>query len=387
MDNKTLEWLTLSLIFSAGNPHLRDVLMISENDPGKALDLIKSGEFHLTPGETNFYRKYSENEIDKIVKKCQSTDTDIICFDDPDYPVRLKNIFDPPAVLYFRGCRECLDSLLSISVVGTRKPTVYGEKAAYRISNELAAAGFTIVSGFAPGIDANAHRGALDADGRTIAVLGCGIDIDYPKSNTKMREMILEKGGFISEFPFGTPPVGKNFPVRNRIISGISLGVFTAEAPLKSGALITTDMAIEQGRDVFMLPPSDIFDDNCRGVVKYLRDGAFPVFGSEDIISEYLPLYPGLSKYLDNREKNEHIGSFVRTELNTKKPEKNITSQSFNLEGIKAEIAKLLSKGTMHIDELSEAMEMSTDDIMFELTELEMDGVVVSLPGKMYKLH
>ncbi len=387
MDNRTIEWLTLSLIFSAGNHHLWDAVTLAGNDPGKALKLIESGEFHLSSGETNMYKKVNDNAIQEIIRKCQKTGADIISFDDPDYPERLKNIFIPPAVIYFKGCRECLKSILAISVVGTRKPTVYGAKAAYRISNELAAAGFTIISGFAPGIDTDAHMGALDADGRTIAVLGCGMDIDYPKPNIGLREKIIINGGFLSEFPPGTPPVGKNFPVRNRLISGLSLGVFTAEAPVRSGALITTDMAIEQGRDVFMLPPADIFDDRYKGVIKYLRDGAFPVFGSEDIISEYLSYYPGLSQYLEKRDINVHDESSESADnIKINKREKT-PSPLPPLEGVKADIAKLLSAGSMHIDELSEVLELPTDDIMFELTELEMDGLVVSLPGKMYKLH
>lgn len=387
MDSKTIEWLKLSLVFSAGNHHLWDAAALADNDPGNALKLIESGMFHLTTGETNMYKKLNEL-IPSVIQKCQSTDTEIICFDDPDYPERLKSIFSPPAVIYFKGCRECLKSILSISVVGTRKSSAYGEKAAYRISNELAAAGFTIISGFALGTDTNAHRGALDADGRTIAVLGCGLDIDYPRSNTDLREKIVIKGGLISEFPPGTPPLGKNFPVRNRIISGLSLGVFTAEAPLKSGALITADLAIEQGRDVFMLPPADIFDDRYKGVVRYLRDGAFPVFGSEDIISEYISLYPGLSAYLESMEVGVNEDKIIQTEtVEKKKHDTKAAAVLPPLEGIKSEIAALLSKGCMHIDELSEALETSTDNLMFELTELEMDGVVISLPGKMYKLH
>ncbi len=389
MNNRTLEWLKLSMIFSAGNHHLWDSVKFAENDPGKALEFVESGKFELTPGEKNMYKKANEKEMRKIVENCRETNTDIISFDDPDYPELLKNIFSPPAVLYFKGCRDVLKSEFSVSVVGTRKPTVYGEKAAYRISNELAAAGFTIISGFAPGIDANAHSGALDAGGRTLAVLGCGTDIDYPKANTGMREKILEKGGFLSEYPPGTPPLGKNFPVRNRLISGLSLGVFTAEAPLKSGALITADMAIEQGRDVFMLPPADIFDDRYKGVVRYLRDGAIPVFGAEDIISEYMSFYQSMTDI-----KNENINGFIsektpaHVESNGEHIETNsMIAELLQSEGSKSEIVKLLLKGSMHIDELSDLLDMTTDDVMFELTELEMDGVIDSLPGKMYKMH
>ena len=212
----------------------------------------------------------------------------IITQDDPAYPVNLKNIFDPPLVLFLRG--EILpEDDLSIAIVGTRIATIYGMNMARKISSQLGQRGFAIISGGARGIDTAAHQAALVINARTIAVLGCGVDVVYPPENTRLFGQIIKNGALVSEFPMGTLPLGQNFPQRNRIISGLSVGVVVIEAPRKSGALITACSALEQGREVFCVPgQADSF--TMKGSHQLLREGAKLVEDVDDIIEEIEPL-------------------------------------------------------------------------------------------------
>jgi DNA processing protein len=253
--------------------------------------------------------------------------------------------------------------------------------------------GVTIVSGFAAGIDSAAHRGALEAGGKTLAVLGCGIDIIYPKCNSDIRDAVPVSGAFVSEFPPGTPPLGKNFPMRNRIISGLSLGVFVAEAPVSSGALITADIAIEQGRDVFCLPPYDVFDSNCQGVIKYLRDGAIPVFSHLDIVYEY---YTGFTHKLSSVKPSDEYATpksesavykdscvqGIVTDLVVENGKLDVSA----LTDVQRRIVECLAEKNLYIEDICQSTGYGMADVLMQLTELEMDGVISSLPGKIYSL-
>mgnify|MGYP001370608293 CR=1 FL=1 len=209
----------------------------------------------------------------------------VITVFDEDYPRLLREIHQPPWVLYGLGDVRLLQSP-SIGMVGTRKPTSYGRMAAFRLARELTEYGFTVISGMARGIDTEAHKGALQAGGGTIAVLGCGIDVVYPPENKKLYETIAEKGLVLSEYPPGTPVHAGLFPQRNRIISGLAYGVVVVEAPIRSGALITADFALEQSRDVFAVP-GPIYQIQSSGTNRLIRDGAKIVTDVEDILAEY----------------------------------------------------------------------------------------------------
>lgn len=207
--------------------------------------------------------------------------------DDPQYPPLLKEIYDPPPVLYVRGELDPPEVAL-LSIVGTRSATSYGRMAAERLAGEVARAGITVVSGLAYGIDAAAHRGALEAGGRTIAVLGSGLDRIYPSQHVRLAEQIAAHGAIITEFPLGTKPDARNFPQRNRVVSGLSFGTLVVEAGERSGALITAAFAADQGRDVMAVPGS-IFSPASRGTNRLIRDGAIPVTSAEDILQELEP--------------------------------------------------------------------------------------------------
>lgn len=390
--DEKIYWICLSKVFGPASHHLRKLM--SECETAKeAYQRITSGKFPLTPGEKKQLDTASPDHAYEICRLCDQKNISVYTYSDEGYPSKLKTIYDPPAVLYVSGNEKCLNEDMTIAVVGTRNCTVYGEKAAGKISEELAKTGFTIVSGFAAGIDSAAHRAAVMAGGRTIAVLGCGIDIDYPKCNSDIREAVMKNGVFVSEFPPGTPPLGKNFPLRNRIISGLSLGVFVAEAPLSSGALITADIAIEQGRDVFCLPPYNIFDKNCQGVVKYLRDGAVPVFSHLDIIYEY---YTNFTHKLSSVKPSDEYASSKTDSLVYKKAftEKTPASteepagidENLQLTDEQHRIAECLSGKKLYIEDICQATGFDMQTVLTELTELEMEDIVVSLPGKIYTL-
>ncbi len=232
----------------------------------------------------NLLSMRSKISLDDEMEKIERQGVRVLTWDDPGYPPQLLNIYNPPPVLYVKG--EILDEdQWAVAVVGTRGATVYGKEVARQISGDLARNKITIVSGLARGIDSEAHRAALDAGGRTIAVLGSGVDVIYPAESRKLAQAIVERGALVSEYALGTRPEASNFPPRNRIISGLSLGVVIVEAGERSGALITADFALEQGREVFAVP-GNIFRKKSVGTNKLIQQGAKLVLSVEDILEE-----------------------------------------------------------------------------------------------------
>ncbi len=232
----------------------------------------------------NLLSTRSKISLDDEMEKIERHGVRVLTWDDPGYPPQLLNIYNPPPVLYVKG--EILDEdQWAVAVVGTRGATVYGKGVARQISGDLARNKITIVSGLARGIDSEAHRAALDAGGRTIAVLGSGVDVIYPAESRKLAQAIVERGALVSEYALGTRPEASNFPPRNRIISGLSLGVVIVEAGERSGALITADFALEQGREVFAVP-GNIFRKKSVGTNKLIQQGAKLVLSVEDILEE-----------------------------------------------------------------------------------------------------
>ena len=225
-----------------------------------------------------------------IMDSCTAGNIGILSYSDRFYPSALRTIKDPPAVLYYKGSMIDFNDNLCIAVVGTRKMSEYGKRAAYKIGYELGSANAVVVSGMALGIDSVAACGAITAGGRTIAVLGCGVDMTYPKQHGKLKRIIENNGVVISEFAPGTGPLGSNFPIRNRIISGISQGTVIVEADEKSGAMITAKTALTQGRDVFAIP-GNIDESNAKGSNSLIRSGANTVLGAEDILLNYEVAY------------------------------------------------------------------------------------------------
>jgi len=242
------------------------------------------------------YSPENKKAVDRLLSKIDKEGIRVLTLESPDYPSNLKNIYDPPPVLYLKGSL-LPDDTLALGVVGSRTATAYGLKTAQELALGLASRGITVVSGMARGIDTMAHTGALAGGGRTIAVLGSGIDVVYPPENKRLYEKIQKSGAVISEFIPGTKPLAGNFPARNRIISGLSLGVIVVEAAEKSGSLITADFALEQGREVFAVP-GNISSGQSVGTNNLIKQGAKIVTRIEDILEEFEYLSPQVSHKL-----------------------------------------------------------------------------------------
>jgi len=290
----------------------------------------------------------------------------IVTCRDALYPQKLLNVYDRPPYIYVRGKLTADD--INIAMVGSRAASAYGKYTTEKLSRELAFKGATVVSGMARGIDSAAHRGAISARGRTIAVLGSGLDVIYPPENKKLFEEIVENGAVVSEFPLGTPPLSPNFPARNRIISGMSYGVVIVEAGEKSGSLITARLALEQGREVFAVPGS-IDSAGSRGTNKLIKQGAKLIENTEDILEEILPQI----------ERKKPLKGFSAPEtLNVSSP------CAEKLNAAEQKLYDLVSQKRMHIDDLISVTGFSSADILSALTTMELKGIVRQHPGKFF---
>ncbi len=297
----------------------------------------------------------------------------IVSIFEKSYPANLKNIFSPPILLYVKG-RLFTQDVAAIAMVGSRKPTIYGRLTAERLAAELAGKGMTVVSGMARGIDTASHHGALRVKGRTIAVLGSGIDVIYPAENKGLAEQIADSGAVISEFPIGTPPLSKNFPRRNRIISGLSLGVVVVEAARKSGSLITVGFALEQGREVFAVP-GKIDSYASKGTHSLIKEGAKLVEDSDDIVEE---LMPALKRCIKDDSKGIIIGDSL-----VGAPGK-LGIEEAGLKPWEEKIYSVLSSKARHIDEIIKDTHVSAGQISGILMKLEIKNLIKELPGKLF---
>lgn len=338
--------------------------------------------------------------------------------DSPLYPERLARIMKKPLVLYYKGVLRELENEVCIAEVGTRLMTEYGSHAAYSVAYDLAKAGAVVVSGMAKGVDGMAHRGALDAGGYTVAVLGNGLDRAYPAEHLSLMEEIIKNGVVISEFKPFTTPNGRNFPLRNRIISGLSQGTVVIEAPTSSGALITADYAAEQGRDIFALP-GKVGEYNSSGTNQLIKNGAKIVTSASDILLEYQNLYrntinlnniPSIKSTsfrspLDLRvaapmpriktsPEKADINTLIREEpvqINekiSKAPAEKIKPDFSGLPEKQVKILTLIfDEGRISSDEIVMKSGMAVGQVLAELTMLEIMGKIIALPGGMYTLN
>jgi DNA processing protein len=285
-------------------------------------------------------------DLDAELQRVDRAGATLIAIDDPGYPRLLRGIPNAPPLIYVRGSL-CAADEWGVAVVGTRTPTSYGREATHRLASDLAHSGATVISGLALGIDTVAHSAALEAGGRTIAVLGSGVDQAYPTRNRALAERIVEQGALVSDLPLGTPPTAANFPPRNRLISGLSRGTLVVEAGERSGALITVEFALEQGREVLAVPGS-IFSRQSAGTLRLLRDGAALVASVEDIHSAL-----------------EMTALSVQREARAELP----------ADPIEATVYNLLSYEPMHLDELGRAAGLPAPAVAAAVTVLELKGL------------
>jgi len=300
----------------------------------------------------------SESAIDAELTASEKAGVRIVTLIEPEYPALLREIEDPPIVLYVRGEVE-IDTARAIAVVGTRRSTRYGKLIAARFASQLAMKGITVISGLAAGIDAAAHQGALDVGGRTVAVLGCGVDVVYPKRNAALYERIAAEGTLISEYPMGTRPAKWTFPQRNRILSGISRGVIVVQAPERSGALITARLAAEQGREVFAVP-GNITSATSTGTNRLIKDGAALAEGIDDVLAEF----PDLRRIRDV------VPEADGGELNL--PERDRL------------VYDLVRLEPIHIDDIIARGDLSPTEASHTLLVLQLEGLIEEVEGGRY---
>lgn len=363
----------------------------------------------------------SLSSAEKIYAHCEKKGISLVTPEDKDYPVRLKGIFCPPPVLFYRGDISGMNDRLSIGVVGARKPSEYSLKVTAGIVRALSAAGFDIISGFAEGVDICAQMTAVKSGGRTFGVLGAGVDIDYPKPNRKYRDYIEQSGALISEYLPGTPAHSVNFPKRNRILAGLSMSVAVMEAGAKSGSLNSASHCSEQGKTVFAVAPSDLFDTRYRGNVELIRLGAVTLMGAKDIFSEYctniahtidegsvlikkLELLKAETERLSAKTEKEQkakvsiskkedggkrraaakkaeldVKPVLSENVDVKKPF--VIEDAVDETGRRVLDAMISAGNALRADEIAQACEMDIGDVLMSLTELEISGIVSSING------
>lgn len=315
-------------------------------------------------------KKFKDEQLNRILKyrnldylnnlliKIEKNNINVLTTLDEDYPESLYNIPDRPAILYYRGKLKSEDKL-SIGIVGSRKATAYGKWACERFTRELSEMGITIVSGLATGIDTYAHKMALESGGRTIGVLGNGLDIIYPKNNHKLYNELANNGCIFSEYPLGTEPFPYNFPQRNRIISGLSLGIIVIEAKEKSGSLITAHHGLEQGKDIFAVP-GNINSIYSGGTNKLIKDGARPLLDIDDIIEEIYELQ------IICQERKKSGFDFSDLSIDEEK------------------IMKIIIEGPVHSDNIVIKTGIDISTVMSILTGLELKGMIKELSGRVF---
>lgn len=366
-----------------------------------------------TAYEIKNYADIHKDDIIGIISYCERHNIEIIPFDSHKYPDGLRRISNPPAVIYCKGKTDILTDNIIVAIVGTRKPSEYGIRATQSVAAETAAGGITIASGFAVGTDITAHLAAVRNGGRTVAVLGSGLDYPYPKDNLQYIDEILENGVFVSEYPPETPPSSSTFPARNRILTAISSGTAVMEASRKSGSLNSAAHAISQGKELFVLPPRDIFDPAYDGNCQLLRDSAIPICSPDDIVREYFENYSRMPA-------KEHLSDIVIIDsdpegglLKRKRKKSSSSKDKAPLKDVSEDNNENISHDTHEeknypaaldgnpkiiydiinnaeapasIEFISAVSGIGVDDVLSAVTDMELEGIVSSDDGMNYNI-
>lgn len=369
------EFVALHLIDNLGAQRIRMLLQGVEHP--QLIFRLKRHELEeirgIGPQTADQILTFNEwDKVDQVIEKTDRTGAEIMTYWDEDYPTLLREIFDPPILLWIKGNRKVLDTNC-ISIVGTRKAGDYGRQMADKFATELVEHDLIIVSGLAYGIDGVAHRATINAGGKTVAVLGSGIDWIYPSEHKELALDIVETGGaVISEFPLGTKPEMGNFPVRNRIVSGMTHGTLVAESGIDGGSMITAKSALDQNREVFVIPhalghPNSV---GCNSLIK--RGMGKLVQNVDDILEE-------INVQIDS-------GKTAEAEPNAKQKPAEKTWKSLDLDELSTQICQMLEENPAHIDFLAEKLEIASHELLPKLLELEMKGCIVQKAGKNFEL-
>ncbi len=384
-------WLTLGIGFAS-----RKSTKISSAYENEIEKLYEGGEREL-----RYYGIFTEQEIEKlthtdisqaesIIENCKALGYDILDITEDKYPHNLRCIEDAPLVLYVDGKMPPLDKICSVSVIGTRKATVYGIRTAFELGANLTKKGICVVSGGALGIDCAAHRGVLQSGGRTVCVLGCGLDVDYLRENKAMRKQITERGAVISEYPPGTPASPHNFPQRNRIISGLTYGTVVVEAPIKSGSMITVSLALEQCRDVFAVM-GNVDSPYSEGTNTLIKEGAIPVTSYKDIADFYLGLDDRPEKPLDIPEDAIlSVPTKLKNPLDTTKDNNSLVPthrENLKLSEEEKTVYYLIGQEPIHVDKIAENSGLPTQKVLRIISSLEIRDLIRNIEGRNYVIN
>ena len=424
--SKAVYWVWLSLCFPVACE--RVVALLEETDP-ETFYREKTAYPFLKPDDLKAVETVSLERAEMVIRKCEKAGGRVLTMEDAEYPESLMHIYCPPPVLYVRGDLGCLRNRLCVSVVGTRKAYDYYLSAAGNICYQLARSGAAVISGCAVGTDSYAHLGCMRGGGPTVGVLACGIDVDYPKESHGLKEAVVATGGaLITGLEPGRKVPAGYFHARNRLIAGLADCVLLGQVPLRSGAMITANAAIDQGKDLFCIPPSSIYDARCMGAASYIRDGAKLAFSAYDIVMEYLnrykdTLHPEVVErqplFITEPEEKGEI-PLPKPKSRKKKAEKPAVSapepapppeEEPLLETIRQEeppgilrtaagiaytlspedsprsrILSLLSDEPRLIDDLAAACGLPVGELLQTLTELELEGAVEALSGSRFRL-
>jgi DNA processing protein len=357
MQNDKKYWVGFNLVRGIGSVRFNQILSyfgdlsVAWEAPAEAFREAGLPERALN----NFLKKREEVDIDRLYGSILAEKIKILTLSDGDYPRLLREIDQPPPVLYVKGSFTPADDL-SVAMVGTRRVTAYGQQITRDTSLYLAGHGLTIISGLARGVDALAHQHALEAGGRTIAVLGSGVDVIYPPEHRRLADMVVENGAVISDYPMGTQPEGINFPPRNRIISGLSLATIVVEAGERSGALITAEFAVEQGRDVFAVP-GNVLSPMSRGTNRLIQKGAFAMVSPQDVLD-----------VLDLERAEEY----------------QTARQVLPSDTTEARILQVMDFEPIHVDEICNEVGLPVEKVSAALTMMELKGMVQHVGGMRY---
>ena len=385
----------LQSLYNVGATHVRRFIE-DFGSPYDAWEAVKKVEnlkpyIHISTADKRAIASSAKDEkLDYIIHKIDEYKMDVTTFLDKDFPSILNHIYNPPAILFIRGNRALLDKRLNrIALVGARRCSLYGRNVARMLGKELGKYSTIIVSGGARGIDTHGHEGLLASLGYGIVVMGCGLDIVYPRENTKLFDRILQNNGLlVSEYPPGTPPSAKHFPARNRIISGLSRGVIVVEAKASSGSLITADMAVSEGRDVFVVP-CNLLDHTADGNKFLMRNGAFVLTGYEDIVKEYhLTLRDMFSakEKLSPPNKRDTIG--VKDSNEMVNHGQGVDTQGLSMLSFNVDRSLILSEiphdRCITVSDILKATSIPLQQLQPLLLELEMEGAIENHPPRGY---
>lgn len=377
MTDKRADWVALNMVRGIG-PRLANQLLREFGHPANVFSASRVAlERQGLKPET--VQELHDSEVparaDAEIERLDALGIELVTLDDSAYPPLLREIHDPPLVLYARGAWREAIGRPCLAVVGSRRSSSYGVNAALSLSRELAASGLTIVSGLARGIDAAAHRGALEAKGLTVAVVGTGLENTYPAEHRRLADEIATSGAILSEFPLGTPPLPQNFPYRNRLLSGLSFGVLIVEASEHSGSLITARLASEQGRDVYAVP-GNITSQTSFGPNFLIKDGAKLIQCGRDVLEEIPPALRDQLTGSAPTSDHPHEGAIspVQTSI-----------EAVILTALEGTVLELLSPDVpSHIDQLLVASRLTFPEMMNALLGLEMKDRIIQLPGKSF---